>query len=674
MKKKKINRRDFLKLAGVGMAVAAPVALGVDVYYSALGEQPTIRSPYVQVMHTQNLDGSAPILLIVNKDSNNPFGMYFGEVLRAEGLNCFHTVDISMLDADSLEKYSIAILAESPLTTVQTEMLKAYVTRGGRLVGVKSADKMEAVFGLERREGTLSEGYIKTESSHPASEGISQSTLQFHGSANLYNLAGAQSVAWLYVDRDTMAEMSPAITINAFGKGLAAHFAFDLAKSIIYMRQGNPEQVNRDVDGFAGVRTVDMFVDWIDLERIQIPQADEQQRLFVNILMQLSKSPLPRLWYFPEDKKSVLIATGDSHSNPAQFIEDVLERVEARGGHFTVFYSPQIVNNVGRAARLSRFWLTDHVPLVSDILGEEFGSPTPLTVDNWRARGHEFTLHPYADTGLDEWLVYWKEFTGRGYAPVSQTVRTHRILWTGWMETARLQASYGMRMNFDFYHVGPSLQTKSGKWPNGHLTGSGRPMKFIDEQGRIIDMYQQLTQITDEHLIPMDVPGWGGWPQLTAQEAVEVSKYMLDRSIKYGDYCAITGQFHVDPFQLGGDPAEKGGIFLEGTLDYAQQIGVPILSAQEWLGFTDLRHNSDFTNIVWDSNASTLTFNLLPLNHQPNSTLTVLLPAHYGDKALSIANVDAVTTSLSTRLILGGVEYVQIIVSAKRHTIKSIYS
>jgi hypothetical protein len=671
MKRKPLSRRDFLKLAGVSAAVIVPTAVGVDVYRTALGDLPLERSPYVEINHTNNLDGSVPILLIVNKDSSNPFGMYFSEILRAEGLNCFHTTDLSTLQPASLEKYEVAILAETPLNTAQAEMFEAFVTRGGRIVSMKPDDRLRAVFGLERSVGILSKGYLKTETNHPASVGINPSTLQLQDWANLYKLVSAQPIAWLYSDREK-ANKFPAIAINNYGEGLAVSFAFDLAKSIAYMRQGNPQEINQDVDGLAGVRTVDMFVDWIDLERIHIPQADEQQRLFVNILSQISNRPLPRLWYFPEDKKSVLIATGDSHSNPAQFIEDVLSRVEARGGHFTVYYSPQIVNDIGRAARWSRFWLTDHVPVVSDLLGEEFGSPTPLMVEDWRERGHEITLHPYVETGLDEWELYWKEFTGRGYEPLSQTVRTHRVLWTGWMETARVQASYGIRMNFDFYHVGPSLQKKNGEWPNGHLTGSGRPMKFIDEQGRIIDLYQQLTQIADEHLIPMDVPGWGGWPQLTADEAVEVAKYMLDRSVD-GDYCAIGGQFHVDPFQLGGDPAEKGGIFLEGSLDYANQLGVPILSAQEWLDFTNLRHDAEFTDVSWNSNASTLTFNLLPLN-QPGSTLTMLLPLYHADKSLSSLTIDGVKGSVSGSLELGQSEYAQIIVSAQEHAIKATYS
>lgn len=671
--KRKLTRRDFLKLAGAGAAVTMPAALGIGGYFyrEALGETPAERSPYVETVHTTSLDGSVPLLLIVNKDSPNPFGIYFTEILRAEGLNCFHTTELSTLQPDALQRYETAILTETPLTAAQGKMFETFVSRGGRLIGMRPDDRLGAVFGVERAEGLFLEGYIKTKSAHSLSKGINPASMQIHGELHLYNLAGAQAIAWLYADRETQTE-NPAITINNFGEGLAISFAFDLAKSLVLMRQGDPKLIDQDNDGLPGIRTVDKFVDWIDLERIHIPQADEQQRLFANLLANLSRKPLPRLWYFPEDKKSVLIATGDSHANPANFIEEVLTRVEARGGHFTVYYSPQIVSDIGRAERLARFWLTDNIPLVTELMEHEFGSPTPHMVKGWRARGHEIALHPYADTGLDEWFEYWKEFTGRGYAPVSQTVRTHRVLWSGWTESARWQASLGIRMNFDYYHVGPSLQKKNGEWANGHLTGSGRPMKFIDEQGRILDIYQQLTQIADEHLIPMDVPGWGGWPQLTPQQAADVARDLFNRSLR-GDYCAIGGQFHIDPFQMGGGPAEKGALFLEAVLDYAQERGIPILSAQEWLDFTDLRHDADFTDLAWDPAASLLTFRLLPPT-RPDATLTILLPVRHAEKTLASASVDNVTTPASTRLVLGGAEYALLIVGAQEHIIEALYS
>lgn len=198
-------------------------------------------------------------------------------------------------------------------------------------------------------------------------------------------------------------------------------------------------------------------------------------------------------------------------------------------------------------------------------------------------------------------------------------------------------------------------------------------MRFIDEQGRIINLYQQHTHFADEHLIPMDVPGWGGWPNLTAKEAVDVVKYLLDRSVKQNDFCALGGQFHVDPFQLGGDPAEKATVFLDGALAYAAELGVPIWSAQEWLKFTERRHESDFTDVVWDASASSLTFHLVPRDRS-DSALTVLIPIRHTDKNIGSLSVDGVTTPLSTRQVVGNVEYAQVIMSVQEHTVKAMYA
>ena len=408
-----------------------------------------VRSPYAPTLENAILDGSVPILVITNGDSNNPFGAYLSEILRAEGLNCYHMTGLANVTSDVLERYDIAILAEGAISGIQSEMFEAFVTHGGRLVGMKPVDRLEAIFGVERSGGDLSEGYIKTDAGHPVGAGINPSTMQFHGSAALYQLTEAEPVAWLYKDRDTQSD-HPAVTLNSFGNGMAGLWAFDLAKSIAYTRQGNPDLIDKDLDGLEGVRTVDKFVGWIDLDRIDIPQADEQQRLFVNLLVKLSedKRPLPRFWYFPEDKKSILVATGDSHMNPVEFIQNVLDRVDARGGRMTIYYSPVIVSDLGRAERVARFWATDNLPFIGDLLHETFGSPTPSDVAAWRDNGHEFALHPYVDNDLEDgWNTYWKEFTGRGYGPVPPTVRSHRVLWTGWTESARLQASYGMRMN-----------------------------------------------------------------------------------------------------------------------------------------------------------------------------------------------------------------------------------
>src|SRR5207253_9624453 len=70
-------------------------------------------------------------------------------------------------------------------------------------------------------------------------------------------------------------------------------------------------------DLFYGAASGDVQPDWVDLSRVAIPQADEQQRLFANLVLQgnLHRKPLPRFWYFPKGKKAVVVMTGDDHGD-----------------------------------------------------------------------------------------------------------------------------------------------------------------------------------------------------------------------------------------------------------------------------------------------------------------------------------------------------------------------
>lgn len=48
-----------------------------------------------------------------------------------------------------------------------------------------------------------------------------------------------------------------------------------------------------------GLRASDLFVGWIDLERIAIPQADEHQRLLSRVIDEISPLPLLGSGTFP---------------------------------------------------------------------------------------------------------------------------------------------------------------------------------------------------------------------------------------------------------------------------------------------------------------------------------------------------------------------------------------
>src|SRR6185436_16149562 len=142
-----------------------------------------------------------------------------------------------------------------------------------------------------------------------------------HGTADEYTTSAGNVVATLYAD-STHATAFPAVTLTTAGSGKAAAFTYDLAKSIIQTRQGNPAWAAQERDGQTPIRADDMFFggaspDWVDLNKVAIPQADEQQRFLANIIHRatLDQMPLPRLWYLPKGNKAVVIMTGDDHSS-----------------------------------------------------------------------------------------------------------------------------------------------------------------------------------------------------------------------------------------------------------------------------------------------------------------------------------------------------------------------
>ena len=80
--------------------------------------------------------------------------------------------------------------------------------------------------------------------------GIVDETIQFHGTADRYTLTAATNVATLYVNATT-ATSNPAVTLRSVGTngGQAAAFTYDLARSIVYTRQGNPAWSGQERDG-----------------------------------------------------------------------------------------------------------------------------------------------------------------------------------------------------------------------------------------------------------------------------------------------------------------------------------------------------------------------------------------------------------------------------------------
>ena len=660
-----ISRRRFLQLTAATGAAGAAGAIG---YGAECTLQP---APYPVSLAPDPLDApratpDAPLLLAINTRSSNPFGRYLAEMLRAEGLNGFRVARLDSLDRDYLSHFDVVLLSDGPLEADQVELLRGYVTGGGGLIAMRPDPQLAAILGVSFTSA-LAEGYLRVDPDHPAGQGITTEPIQFHGAADIVQLDGAEAVAWLNASAGTTTG-APLVTLHTAGAGKAALWAFDLARSVALTRQGNPAKAYQERDGLDGIRACDMFVGWIDLDRIEIPQADEQQRLLVNLIQQCSRGgPQPRLWYLPPAAGAVLVATGDAHHNVWPSIDGVLARVERHGGRMSIYYTPPTIACAHRIGRKVRWWASE-LPAIGDAIGEGFPLPSPARIRAWRERGHEFGMHPFVESGLEQGLnTFWNDFVKYAYGPVPPTVRTHRILWHAWVETARAQSAYGIRMNLDYYHVGPAFLRADGQSVFGHFTGSGLPMKFVDERGALVNVYQQNTQLVDEHLLD----ALGGKARLTPDEAIGVSRRLIDLSLKQCP-AALAMQSHVDPYEIGGAGAEAAGRWLAGTLEYAAANSVPILPAERWLAFSETRHDAGFNRLAWNTDQGRLTFEVA-LPESVRVDLEVMLPAQHGDRSLQELSIDGAAAATGERTV-GGMRYATVRLSAGEHVVQAHYA
>ena len=506
----------------------------------------------------------APILVVLNSASPNPFGAYLPEILRAEGINSFDVVQLSALDAPTLAAAKVTVLAETPLTAPQATLFTTYVAGGGRLVAMRPDAQLNGALGITQPVGATTDGYVLVNQSGPGA-GLQAVTLPFRGVANHFALAGATSAAELYDTRTTSAGRPAVVRFN----GTAA-WAFDLARSTAYVRQGDPAFAGLDRDGLYGppaYRASDIFFQKIDLERVGIPHADVQMRLFSRVIGELlaQTQPFPKLWYFPGTSRTMVIPTADSHiSTPASYAA-LLASAEAAGARVTL-YPARFVD------------LT--------------GSP----VATWVANGHEVGLHPYFSvetpplnftqgyTQAATWFASALPFL----AGPSPTTRHHTLEWGGWVDPVSIMSSFGVRMDLSYYAWGPVLDNPTlPAQAHGYVTGSGLPMRFVNTSGQVLPVYQQVTALTDEQFFI------GVHTQnLTTAEALTVSRGLIDDS-QAGGYSAIATQFHVDYYTFG-----NVGPWVDGTMQYAASLQIPMWTAERWLRFNEARNQTAITNIA----------------------------------------------------------------------------
>jgi LPXTG-site transpeptidase (sortase) family protein len=522
-----------------------------------------------------------PILVIGS--TYDGFSRYFPEILRAEGLNAFRFTDISRVSAATLTNYDIVILGFMTLSDTQAAMFTNWVTNGGNLITMRPDSRLASMLGITPTGSPpLSEGYLLVNGSGPGA-GIVNQTIQYHGAADRYALSGATNLATLYAT-SASATASPAVTLIDVGVngGQAAMFAYDLARSIVLTRQGNPRWSGDDRDGIIPTRSGDLFYgnklgdpqpDWVDLNKVAIPQADEQQRLLANMIlgMNLDKKPLPRFWYFPRDEKAIVVMTSDDHAD--NVVNDSL--YDDRLDQLNSYDPPGCSVDDWECVRQTIY-------LLFTPLGFNTTPADNVKIQAYVAQGHEIAVHIGTQCADYTNAMLNTSFTNQmanfhatlPFLPDPQTERTHCVAWSNYVEHLKVRRSFGIRLDTNFYYHPAS-------WVNntpGLFTGSGLMMKFADLDGSLIDVYQGVTHMTDE----------------AGQTYPYTINTLLDNALgSSGYYGAFMTNIHSDSGAFSGDNI--------AIIESALARDVPIVSALQMLTWLDRRNGSSFSAFDWQN-------------------------------------------------------------------------
>ena len=564
-------------------------------------------------------DGDSGPLLVVVPDGRS-FGRYLVEILRAEGIGSFDVVSLRDLSEVNLATHDVVLLAECQVSDATVQLLERWVAAGGGLVAMRPDPRLASLLGLRVMGQGLADGHIRVDTSRPPGAGISDRVMQYHGPSDRYELAGATAIAELVDgDGDGTPRRAPAVTRFQADErtGAAFAFAYDLARSVVYTRQGNPAWAGQNRDGDLVVRSNDLFFgsahqdaqpDWVDRDLRDLPQADEQQRLLVNILHELSRDrPLAKFWYLPRGLRAAVVMTGDDHGgNGTSGRFDEYRAIDPVGGRAddwdciraTSYVVPETPLTDAEAADLVRrgFEISVHVTTTDDKF-----TPGSLHRDLRR-----------------ELKAFRRRFPSLP-APVSH--RAHCVPWSDWSTLPEVERVHGIRLDTNYYYFpAPWVADQPGLF-----TGSGLPMRFATVHGRVIDCYQAVTQLTDE----------------SAQTYPATIETLLDRAIDpTGQVAVLTANMHTDLAASNGADA---------IVVAARDRGVPVISAAQLLRWIDARAGSAFSDVRRVDRSITVTIRA----HPEASGLVALVPLGSGQRGATSVSRDGRTVPFVNQMHAG---------------------
>jgi hypothetical protein len=578
----------------------------------------------VSVHSCTHKNPSSPILVIAGHEE---FGTYTAEILKAEGFNEYridHPASEN-ISYNYLRHFDIVILAEGAAKPRTIQVFEKYVRSGGNIIAFRPDSSLSELFGVFFPGENISEGWIATDTSLAQGKGLSSKKMQFHGTADICTVNSGNTLAAFFTGK-TAGKSYPAIVANDPGKGHTIAFLYNLPKSIVYTRQGNPLSAGKEKDGIPGLRGMDLFTDgWVDTSTNTLNQADQQMALLTNCIQDLSKEtrPLPRFWYFPDSLKCLAVLDNDGEYNNELDFEPQFRDVDSMGAKMTLYLI--------KVDEVSKSW-----------------------VERWTAEGFEIAGHPddTREAGDPRWNSMdsaIKEIKAAIASKYGLTVRTNVNHWFVWCGTdedgkqdfgaqARIEEKNGIEMdaNYAVYDINSNQPLNFLGTPGynqGNYIGSGLVMRYADASGNTVNVYQRFNAVYDQQYNEGS----------TADGFFNCFKGLVDRSLHEDIYSFVSIKAHNNEYYFSKEPLMR-------MLDYAHMNGVPVWTALNLLDFLKMKDEASFSNLSWKENELGFTLHST-LTHR--NGLTFMVPAEYNGINIREIHIDGAKRPFEVRTVKG---------------------
>ena len=345
-------------------------------------------------------------------------------------------------------------------------MLTDWVTGGGNLIAMRPDPQLAGLLGLTDIGSARSRtATSRSTRARAPGAGIVGETIQFHGTADRYTLTGATTVATLYSNATT-ATSNPAVTLRSVGVERRPGGGLHLRPRPLGRlhapgqpglgRAGarRPAGPIRSDDLFFGAAAGDPQPDWVDLDKVAIPQADEQQRLLANLIGEHEPRPqaAAALLVLPARREG---GRGDDRRRPRRAAAPPAASTSTRP------LSPAGCSVADWECVRGTSYIYPNTPL-TDAPGGGLqrgrASRSGSTSDDQLRELHPGVARPGTTTISSP--TSRVEYPS---VPAPSTNRTHCIAWSDWATQPKVELDHGIRFDTNYYYWPPDVGRRSGR-------------------------------------------------------------------------------------------------------------------------------------------------------------------------------------------------------------------